>query len=263
MQVAADVFAGDGAAHERDEQIAGLGEAAFVGVDVNAAADDGSVVDFSGVGLEGADEIEVGAGFEPGAVEQRLGCAGAGTQHICFGSDRARPSGLDFGLEEVAHFAGEGGGAFCVRSANEDALEVAGDGEDAKMSSCLAAGAENAQNTYVHTGESASGGGRGSGGAKIGEDIGGNQQARLSRDAIHEQIGGLQRLAGFGRNEDEFCSQSATGDVSAGHDEKNAVRQFHLNALGLEDGTVANLEGLGDDGDQANGIEEQFDVLVG
>jgi hypothetical protein len=131
------------------------------------------------------------------------------------------------------------------------------------MCSRLPSSAKNAEDVDVHAGEGAGGRSGGSGGAQVGDGICWNEEAWLGGGAVHQEVGGFERLAGFGRNKNELGAERAACGVGAGHDEEKAVRKLHVEALGLNDGAVAVAESLGDEADKADGIEEEVDVLVG
>lgn len=75
-QLRDDVVARNVTGLERLHKIAGLGHRAGAGVDEDAGPSDGRVVGLAYAGPETADEVDMGAGAEPFAVEDE--CSGCG-----------------------------------------------------------------------------------------------------------------------------------------------------------------------------------------
>ena len=71
-QFGPEVGAGDQPGAHRLHDVAGFGHRTLIGVDKQAGAGDRSVVAFAHGRLEGADKVEMGAGLEPFAGDQRL-----------------------------------------------------------------------------------------------------------------------------------------------------------------------------------------------
>ena len=78
-----DVAFGDSALFFWDEEIAGFVEEGFVFVCKEFCPDDCFGVDFAGSGSAGADDVEMGAGGEPLALDEGLGRCGDGADDVC------------------------------------------------------------------------------------------------------------------------------------------------------------------------------------
>src|SRR5713226_4506753 len=132
------------------------------------------------------------------------------------------------------------------------------------MSASLAAGAEDAEDLYVLTGEELCGD-RGSGcGADFGEIAGGDGQSWLAGFGIEKQVGGVQLFIGIGRifrDHDQLHAEASAFRVVTRHDEKDAIGEAHLGAHRHQSRGIATAESVFDSEDNARRIESAADVV--
>src|SRR6266851_679671 len=114
------------------------------------------------------------------------------------------------------------------------------------MSASLAAGAENAEDFYVLTGEEFCGDGGGGCGADLGE------------------VGRVQLFIGISwtvGDHHQLHAQASAFTVVTRHDEKDAVGEAHLSAHRHQGCGIATAESVFDGEDNARRIESAADVL--
>src|SRR5215472_8135912 len=108
VEVPLEVIAADDAFTHGEQEVAGFGESAVVGVDRDCGAFDGDGVDFAGVGLKGANQIQMGAGTEQVSVEERGGRGRARAQDVGVRRASGGIAGLDRQAEFKRHLLGGG-----------------------------------------------------------------------------------------------------------------------------------------------------------
>src|SRR6266849_4314903 len=132
------------------------------------------------------------------------------------------------------------------------------------MSASLAAGAENAEDFYVLTGEEFCGDGGGGCGADLGEVPRGDGEGWLAGFGIEKQVGGVQLFVGISwtvGDHHQLHAQASAFTVVTRHDEKDAVGEAHLSAHRHQGCGIATAESVFDGEDNARRIESAADVL--
>src|SRR5437588_4681433 len=96
VKIGGDVGWIDDAVMHGNDQVASLGESAFIGINYDASAAHSFIINFTGVRLKCSDQVQVRARAKPKTIKERLGCGGAGTNHIRFAGADFRGDRLDF-----------------------------------------------------------------------------------------------------------------------------------------------------------------------
>jgi hypothetical protein len=266
MQIGEQVVALNDTGLEGDQEVSGLGEGTVVGVDDDAGATDGDVIQFAGGGLETADGVDVSALAEHVAIEERSLGGGAGTKDVGFVGAGAGVDGFDFHAEFVLHLLGEVPGAGGILSTDEGAFEVADVAEDLQVSAGLASSAEDTEHSGVFAGEKLGRDRGGGGGPDVGEVVRRDDQLGATSIGIEQDVGGLDTVVGQAGalvELDELHAEAAADAVVTGHDEENAVGELHLGAGGHDGGGIAGAEGFLDRRNECARIEQAVNLNFG
>jgi len=108
-----------------DKEITRFRQSPLKGVDNDARPLNGGVVYFPRMGLERADQIQMGSRTQEVAIEKRIRRGRAGAEDIGFRSARPRVDRLDGSAEVAGHFRGEFFAAARIGARYEEVLEVA------------------------------------------------------------------------------------------------------------------------------------------
>ena len=108
-----------------DEEIARFCQSALKGVDHDAGPLNGGVVYFPRMGLERANQIQMGSRTQEVTIEQRIRRGRAGAEDVGFRSARPRVNRLDGSAEVAGHFRGEFFAAAGIGARYEEVLELA------------------------------------------------------------------------------------------------------------------------------------------
>src|SRR2546423_4512289 len=124
MEVGGNVIAADYSFLYRDQQVSSFGERTIVGVDDNVRALNRAGIDLTRVRLECADEIQVSAGTQLVAIEQRELRSGAGAKHIGLSDTGLGVHGFHWPINFLRHLRGEFAGLSGMVAADQHTLKT-------------------------------------------------------------------------------------------------------------------------------------------
>ena len=222
---AGDFGAGEGAGGDGLGEVAGFGQGGF-GVDEDAGAGDGGVVGLPHVGAVAADEVEVGAGLEPGAVDQGGGGEGGAGDDVG-GAGGCWQVGDGEGVVALgAQGCGQGFRACGPAVPDGDVLDGADGGPGVGHHAGDVAAADDEEAFGVGAGEVVTGQGRGGGGAAAGDLVAVDEGEVLAGFAVAQEVGGEDgiqaALAVVGKDGDDLDAHGGAA-APGGHEEERAV----------------------------------------
>ena len=266
MKIGEKIFAFDDSRFERNEQVAGFGKSAIIGVDHDAGVSDGEVVDFPRGWLKAANRVDVRSLPQHLAVKERALGGRAGAQDVGFVSAGSRIDGLNLHPKFMFHLLGKVTGAGGFATTYQSALEVAYVTQDAQVSASLASGAEDTEDTRVFTRQQACCDGAGGSSSHVGEVVGGDDKPGAASVSVQQDVSGLEAVLGIARvfvELHEFHAKTSPKAIMAGHDEKDPIRQLHLGTGRHEGRRKARAESFLDSRNEGTRVEQTVNFHFG
>ena len=122
-------------------------------------------------------------------------------------------------------------GVSLVAASHDSALEFADVRKDAQVSACLAANAEDAEDTGVFASQEFGGNRGGCGRAQVRKVVRGNDKAGGAAVGVEEDVSGLNPIAGGFRiliDFDQLHAERMARALVTRHDQEHATRELHL-----------------------------------